>query len=154
MQAPPSGPVPSRIAIERQPHGWKATTTGAAGFFVGNTAVTESTFLRSGDVVRLSPLGPDFQFCMGLDPPKVDRVIGRYVALPAEQQDASDSRTADIPADNNVVDAAELLSRASHRASIDPWTTPAFRWIAFLIAGLFSLSVVIGIVAIVVALRT
>jgi hypothetical protein len=51
-----------RVAFQREENGWRVGNEGDVPVFVNQDELTESRSIRSGDIVRMSPEGPDFSF--------------------------------------------------------------------------------------------
>jgi hypothetical protein len=51
-----------RVAFQREEHGWQVGNEGGVPVFVNQDELTAPLSIRSGDIVRMSPEGPDFSF--------------------------------------------------------------------------------------------
>lgn len=56
-----------RLKIAGSADGWHVFSLSDEPFFIGRTAVYEKSPLKSGDFLRLGPLGPDLQFVLTID---------------------------------------------------------------------------------------
>lgn len=56
------------LVFRREPQGWEVMTATEKPFLVNSSLVTQQSSLRSGDVVRMSAMGPDLQFVIQTTP--------------------------------------------------------------------------------------
>ena len=68
-----------RLRIHCGNEGWTVSQLMGNGFFVNQSPVRTSSVLRSGDIVRCSWQGPDFQFYLQSGTPNLSDVVARYV---------------------------------------------------------------------------
>lgn len=100
--------------LQKGQHGWHIHSYGPTKLILNNRRFDGAAMLRSGDVIRLSPLGPDLHFVL------------TTVPAPGENAEGSEDKTAEaateIPADatkpEEVATAAQVESSGSPRSLV------------------------------------
>jgi hypothetical protein len=100
-----------RVAFRRDSEGWRLENLGAPPVLVNHQAVRRATRLRSGDVVRMSPTGPEISF----------RIVGEPsspapAAAPLQSGGRPPALTADAPREPSPSLADRLAALAAHCA--------------------------------------
>ncbi len=71
---------PMRVRIQRQSSGWEVTPEAGVEYLAINQTIHRTTAkLRSGDVVRLSLEGPDFQFYLQSGTPTISEIAAKHL---------------------------------------------------------------------------
>ena len=79
FRRPTSRIWPGEVQIRREVDGWRICTNGLAGVLVNHAIISGEHELRSGDLVRLSIRGPDFQFIVqSAGAPPLEQIAAGY----------------------------------------------------------------------------
>ncbi len=70
--------------IRRGAGGWSIQNRNGGGFILNQKHVGSSCGLRSGDIVRMSWKGPDFQFYLQSGSPSVNELAAKYLSTPKQ----------------------------------------------------------------------
>ncbi len=103
-----------RIAIRREAAGWQIVSS-AEGVMVNDRMIATQAAIKSGDVVRLSWRGPDFQFLLqSPGAPKLTQLAEQYLGIAASNNDPAPSPPSpkQTPAERDVPIVAESLGPA------------------------------------------
>lgn len=69
----------SKVLLRRGPEGWYVLRVAGDTAFVNQRQLSEKLTLRSGDIVRLSPYGPDIQFTMQTGGVAIRSLVNRFL---------------------------------------------------------------------------
>ncbi len=113
-----------KVLLRRGTEGWYALRVSGDAAFVNQTQLEERAALRSGDIVRLSPRGPDVQFTMQSGGVAIRTLVDRF--LPTQPK-LSDERTKQpVGAEARSTAAAGLAQASQPRwAGSFPEASPA-----------------------------
>ena len=108
-----------RLHCQMSDDGWRIEPSGADSFFVGTNNTSKSTKLRSGEIVRLSHRGPDFQFYLQIGDHPLEQLVESY--LPSARLSDSPQEEAS-PSDHGTGDArqTQIMSSSAVDASHPP----------------------------------
>lgn len=125
-----------KLLLRRGPEGWYAVRVAGEMIFINQRQLDERLILRSGDVIRLTPFGPDIQFAMqsgGVTPRTLaDRFLPAQAVQPTrptaplgvaadrESAERADSGRGNRPSKARAAARSQLASNASGQTDSGP----------------------------------
>ena len=99
--------LPLKCEVELTKSGWQVLRLRGSGFFVNQTFAKSKSPLQSGDIVRLSHSGPDFQFYLQGGASRIDHLAKEILATSTDKA---------IPSTDKAIPSSEALQAAEEPA--------------------------------------
>ena len=114
------------LRCHRGRDGWQVEAIDNATFFVGQRRAGKSTELRSGDVIRMSHNGPDFQFYLQVAGSPLQPIVAQYLPSanvsesvdPSPEPNESDGFTLGEPAPRTAARKTQVVGGTSTDGSV------------------------------------
>ncbi|MCA9131591.1 MAG: hypothetical protein KDA45_00480 [Planctomycetales bacterium] len=120
-QYPPSS---SKVLLRRGSEGWYVLRVAGDSTFVNQRQLGAKLMLRSGDIIRLTPAGPDVQFTLQSGGVAIRSLVDRFLPLSTQRAAEQVASTAASAGQSTGPSAAEATPQAAGRGTLAAAAVP------------------------------